>query len=212
MKRSILTSVLVLAFALSFAAPALADDSVDAEQVNDVRFSWLGPSRAISLSSSASRDTAALGLVPLPRVILSGGGDFSLLAVESHTSSWRLGFHGMLELESKGEAEAGFLPFPTGDIHFWRGIYGYSLAVASDALAEEICSGCALEATLSFLGIGLPITEPSLGLLIANGFEYILGGKYWISFFPGVALMITIFSINLVGDHLRDVLNPRLQR
>ena len=70
----------------------------------------------------------------------------------------------------------------------------------------------ALEATLSFLGIGLPITEPSLGLLIANGFEYLLSGKYWISFFPGIALLVTIISINLVGDQLRDILNPRLQR
>jgi peptide/nickel transport system permease protein len=69
-----------------------------------------------------------------------------------------------------------------------------------------------LEATLSFLGVGLPISEPSLGLLIANGFDFMLSGKYWISFFPGVALLITIVSINLVGDQLRDVLNPRLQR
>jgi len=69
-----------------------------------------------------------------------------------------------------------------------------------------------LEATLSFLGVGLPLTEPSLGLLIANGFEYMLSGKYWISFFPGLALLATIMSINLVGDRLRDVLNPRLER
>ena len=69
-----------------------------------------------------------------------------------------------------------------------------------------------LEATLSFLGVGLPQTEPSLGLLIANGFEYMLSGKYWISFFPGIALLITVVSINLVGDQLRDVLNPRLER
>jgi len=69
-----------------------------------------------------------------------------------------------------------------------------------------------LEATLSFLGIGLPVTEPSLGLLISNGFEYMMSGKYWISFFPGIALLITIMSINLVGDQLRDVLNPRLQK
>ena len=69
-----------------------------------------------------------------------------------------------------------------------------------------------LEATLSFLGMGLPITEPSLGLLISNGFEYMLSGKYWISFFPGLALLITIVSINLVGDHMRDILTPRLQR
>ncbi len=70
----------------------------------------------------------------------------------------------------------------------------------------------ALEATLSFLGVGLPVTEPSLGLLISNGFEYMLSGKYWIAAFPGVALLITIVSINLVGDQLRDVLNPRLQK
>jgi peptide/nickel transport system permease protein len=76
----------------------------------------------------------------------------------------------------------------------------------------QVAHAIALEATLSFLGIGLPITEPSLGLLIANGFEYMLSGKYWISFFPGVALLITIVSINLVGDQLRDVLNPRLRK
>ncbi len=70
----------------------------------------------------------------------------------------------------------------------------------------------ALEATLSFLGVGLPQTEPSLGLLISNGFEYLLSGKYWISTFPGIALLLTIMSINLVGDQLRDVLNPRLSR
>jgi peptide/nickel transport system permease protein len=76
----------------------------------------------------------------------------------------------------------------------------------------QVAHAIALEATLSFLGIGLPITEPSLGLLIANGFQYMMSGKYWISFFPGVALLITIVAINLVGDRLRDVLNPRYQK
>jgi peptide/nickel transport system permease protein len=69
-----------------------------------------------------------------------------------------------------------------------------------------------LEATLSFLGVGLPQTEPSLGVLIANGFQYMLSGSYWISVFPGIALLLTIVSINLVGDRLRDVLNPRLEK
>lgn len=76
----------------------------------------------------------------------------------------------------------------------------------------QTANAISLEATLSFLGVGLPQTEPSLGLLISNGFEYMLSGRYWISFFPGIALLITIVSINLVGDQLRDVLNPRLQR
>jgi peptide/nickel transport system permease protein len=66
-----------------------------------------------------------------------------------------------------------------------------------------------LEATLSFLGIGLPVTSPSLGLLISNGFEYLLSGDYWISFFPGLALLLLIVGINLIGDALRDILNPR---
>jgi peptide/nickel transport system permease protein len=70
----------------------------------------------------------------------------------------------------------------------------------------------ALEATLSFLGVGLPQTEPSLGVLIANGFQYMLSGSYWIATFPGIALLITIVAINLVGDRLRDVLNPRLEK
>jgi peptide/nickel transport system permease protein len=82
------------------------------------------------------------------------------------------------------------------------------IVVASVQVAHAI----ALEATLSFLGLGLPITEPSLGLLIANGYQYLLSGKYWVSFFPGIALLLTIVSINLVADQLRDVLNPRLAR
>ena len=76
----------------------------------------------------------------------------------------------------------------------------------------QVAAAIALEATLSFLGLGLPITEPSLGLLIANGYQYLLSGKYWISFFPGIALLLTIVSINLVADQLRDVLNPRLAK
>ena len=76
----------------------------------------------------------------------------------------------------------------------------------------QIAQAIALEATLSFLGVGVPITEPSLGLLIANGYDYLLSGSYWISLFPGIALVVTIIAINLVGDRLRDVLNPRLQK
>ena len=76
----------------------------------------------------------------------------------------------------------------------------------------QTASAISLEATLSFLGVGLPQTEPSIGVLIANGFEYMLSGRYWISVFPGVALLLTVVSINLVGDHLRDVLNPRLRK
>jgi peptide/nickel transport system permease protein len=75
----------------------------------------------------------------------------------------------------------------------------------------QVAHAISLEATLSFLGVGVPITEPSLGLLIANGYKYILSGKYWISVYPGLLLLLTILAINLVGDRLRDLLNPRLK-
>ncbi|MFN3169571.1 MAG: ABC transporter permease [Hyphomicrobiales bacterium] len=76
----------------------------------------------------------------------------------------------------------------------------------------QMASAITLEATLSFLGVGLPETEPSLGLLIANGYQYLLSGAYWISIFPGIALLVVIVAINLVGDRLRELLNPSMQR
>lgn len=76
----------------------------------------------------------------------------------------------------------------------------------------QVASAISLEATLSFLGLGLPPTQPSLGLLIANGFRFMMSGNYWVSLFPGLALLLTILSINTIGDRLRDVLNPRLER
>ena len=76
----------------------------------------------------------------------------------------------------------------------------------------QVATAISLEATLSFLGLGLPITRPSLGLLIANGFQFMLSGRYWISVYPGIALMVTMLAINLVGDQLRQVLNPRRRR
>jgi peptide/nickel transport system permease protein len=76
----------------------------------------------------------------------------------------------------------------------------------------QIAHAISLEATLSFLGVGVPITEPSLGLLIANGYDYLLSGRYWVAVFPGVALLLIIVGVNLVGDRLRDILNPRLQK
>lgn len=73
----------------------------------------------------------------------------------------------------------------------------------------QVARAITLEATMSFLGLGVPVTEPSLGLLISNGYQYMLSGQYWISVFPGLALLFTIFSLNLVSDQLRAVFNPR---
>ncbi len=76
----------------------------------------------------------------------------------------------------------------------------------------QIANSISLEATLSFLGLGLPVTEPSLGMLISNGFPYMMSGRYWISVYPGVALIILIVAINVVGDQVRDQFNPRLRK
>jgi peptide/nickel transport system permease protein len=76
----------------------------------------------------------------------------------------------------------------------------------------QVANAISLEATLSFLGLGLPPTEPSLGMLIANGFQYMMSGRTWISVYPGIALILLVVAINLVGDQLRDQTNPRLRR
>jgi peptide/nickel transport system permease protein len=76
----------------------------------------------------------------------------------------------------------------------------------------QIANSISLEATLSFLGLGLPPTEPSLGMLISNGFQYMMSGRTWISVYPGIALIVLIVAINLVGDQVRDQFNPRLKR
>ncbi|QEL25042.1 ABC transporter permease [Bosea sp. F3-2] len=89
--------------------------------------------------------------------------------------------------------------------HLLPNSVGSVLVVASISVASAIT----LEATLSFLGVGVPVTQPSLGLLIANGFEFLLSGEYWIAVFPGIALVLLIVSLNLVGDRLRRSFNVR---
>src|SRR5262249_46772448 len=76
----------------------------------------------------------------------------------------------------------------------------------------NIAAAISMESSLSFLGVGLPLTRPSLGMLIASGYEFIFSYKYWISIYPGVALLVMIVAMNLLGDRLRDLNNPRLDR
>ena len=81
------------------------------------------------------------------------------------------------------------------------------LVIATINLALAIIT----EATLSFLGVGLPPTEPSLGTMIGTGNEFLLSGDYWMVLFPGLALATLVLSVNLLGDWLRDALNPKLR-
>jgi peptide/nickel transport system permease protein len=77
--------------------------------------------------------------------------------------------------------------------------------------AIQLAHAVMLEATLSFLGLGVSITQPSLGMLIANGFEFLISGNYWISVLPGCFLLLTIVALNMVADRLRTIFNPRLR-
>jgi peptide/nickel transport system permease protein len=121
--------------------------------------------------------------------------------------------HGAASAErGKDYVEAALsIPLPARTV-LWRHILPNSLPPLIVVATVQVANAIALEATLSFLGLGLPPTEPSLGMLIANGFQYILSGRYWISIYPGIALIVLIVAINLIGDQVRDQLNPRLKR
>ena len=82
------------------------------------------------------------------------------------------------------------------------------LVISTIQVANAVMS----EAALSFLGLGMPVTKPSMGSLIRSGFEYVFSGSWWITFFPSVILVILVLVINYLGDWLRDVLNPKLYK
>lgn len=103
---------------------------------------------------------------------------------------------------------ARLMRLPTSRIIF-RHLLPNSIAPAVTLIPIEIGHAVALEATLSFLGLGVPIDKPSLGSAVANGFQYLLTGQYWTSLFPGLALFGLIASINLVGEEVRRRLDPR---
>ncbi|MGN7773545.1 ABC transporter permease [Phyllobacterium sp. 22552] len=103
---------------------------------------------------------------------------------------------------------ARLMRLPTSRIIF-RHLLPNSIAPAVTLIPIEIGHAVALEATLSFLGLGVPIDKPSLGSAVANGFQYLLTGQYWTSLFPGLALFGLIASINLVGEDFRRRLDPR---
>ena len=91
--------------------------------------------------------------------------------------------------------------------HLLPNVMGPVLVLATINIATAIVT----EATLSFLGVGVPPTQPSLGTLIRIGNDFLFSGEWWITIFPGAALVIMVLAINLLGDWLRDALNPRLQ-
>lgn len=117
----------------------------------------------------------------------------------------------MVEREREYVEAAQCLAYSPSRVMF-RHILPNCMAPLSILATVEVASAISIEATLSFLGVGLPITQPSLGLLIANGYPFMLSGNYWLSIYPGLVLIAVIIAINIVGDRLREVLNPRSER
>jgi len=91
--------------------------------------------------------------------------------------------------------------------HILPNVSGPILVIATINLAIAIIT----EATLSFLGVGMPPTQPSLGTLIATGNDYLYSGEWWIAIFPGITVALLVLSVNILGDWLRDALNPKLR-
>lgn len=94
----------------------------------------------------------------------------------------------------------------------WRHILPNTMTSVLVISTVQVANAIMSEAALSFIGLGMPVTRPSLGSLIKAGFDYIFSGSWWITLFPGIALVLLILSINLLGDWLRDFLNPKLYR
>lgn len=94
----------------------------------------------------------------------------------------------------------------------WRHILPNTLTSVLVISTVQVANAIMSEAALSFIGLGMPVTRPSLGSLIKAGFDYIFSGAWWITLFPGIALVLLILSINLLGDWLRDFLNPKLYK
>lgn len=88
-------------------------------------------------------------------------------------------------------------------------VFPNCLPMLTVLITMQIARAIALEATLSFLGLGMPVTRPSIGLLVANGYQFLLSGQYWISVFPGALLVLTMIALNLIGERLRTIHDPR---
>jgi len=94
----------------------------------------------------------------------------------------------------------------------WRHILPNTMTPVMVISTVQVANAIMSEAALSFIGLGMPVTKPSLGSLIKSGFEYIFSGSWWITLFPGVVLVLLILTINLLGDWMRDFLNPKLYK
>ena len=173
---------------------------------------WFGAlaMRVVDLQLSMPAILLALVLVAMlgqgvPQLVLA-------LVAAQYAYFARTAFGAASAERRKDYVEAALSTPLSGARVLWSHLLPNTLPPLIVVVTVQVATAISLEATLSFLGLGLPVTRPSLGLLIANGFQFMLSGRYWISVYPGVALMVTVLAINLVGDQLRQVINPRRRR
>jgi len=157
--------------------------------------------RMVDLQLAFPSVLTALVLVAL----LGSGLDKVIIAITA--SQWAyfartLRSAAMVERTKEYIDAARTLKFSSWRIMF-RHLLPNSIAPLAVLIVVEVASAISLEATLSFLGVGLPITEPSLGLLIANGYSYMLAQQYWVSIYPGLVLLLLLLSINIIGERMR---------
>lgn len=154
-------------------------------------------------------------LLALVIVALLGQGKIQLISalVAAQYAYFARTAYGAAKAErGKDYIEAALATPLSGRLVVWRHLLPNCTPPLIVVATVQIANAISLEATLSFLGLGLPVTEPSLGMLISNGFPYMMSGRYWISVYPGVALIVLIVAINIVGDQVRDQFNPRLRK
>ncbi len=154
----------------------------------------------------------------LARAVIRGAHDsmaFWVLVLSIGVSGWvqyaRTVRGSTLVEKSKEYVQAarlfGIHPLAIMARHVLPNVLGPVLVIGTIHIATAIIT----EATLSFLGVGVPPTQPSLGTLIRIGNDFLFSGEWWVTLFPGIALVVMVLAINLLGDWLRDALNPRLR-
>jgi peptide/nickel transport system permease protein len=145
----------------------------------------------------------------------SGGGEFWILVVSIGLSYWvqyarTVRSSTLVERNKEYVQAARLIGLSSRAImfrHVLPNVTGPVLVIATINLAFAII----IEATLSFLGVGLPPTQPSLGTLIRIGNNFLFSGEWWIAIFPGIVLATLVLAVNLLGDWVRDALNPKLR-
>ena len=168
-------------------------------------FSYLMVAIFFSAVLQAAVGVARFGEIAIPFLIL-------VIGLSDWPQYARIVRASVLAEKKKEYVEAAKVAgFPSSRI-MWKHIFPNTLSPVLVLSTIQVANAVMSEAALSFLGLGMPVDRPSLGSLINSGFEYIFSGSWWITVFPGILLVVLVLAVNLLGDFLRDVFNPKLYK